>query len=94
MNPSVFPAPNPPKKSRLLSARRLALLATTIAGLGVAALVIAPNFNLNGYPGALAQNLTEQAHKMPAPVGFADIVAKVKPAVMSVRGSVPMTLAV
>jgi serine protease Do len=85
MNPSVFPAPNPPKKSRLLSARRLALLATTIAGLGVAALVIAPNFNLNGYPGALAQNLTEQAHKMPAPVGFADIVAKVKPAVMSVR---------
>jgi serine protease Do len=84
MNPSVFPAPNPPKKSRL-SARRLILLATTVAGLGAAALVIAPNFNLNGYPGALAQNLTEQAHKLPAPVGFADIVAKVKPAVMSVR---------
>jgi serine protease Do len=37
------------------------------------------------YPSALAQNLTEQAHKLNAPVGFADIVAKVKPAVMSVR---------
>jgi serine protease Do len=85
MTPSVFPAPNPPKKSRLLSARRFALLATTVAGLGAAALVIAPNFNVNGYSGALAQNLTEQAHKLPAPVGFADIVAKVKPAVMSVR---------
>ena len=38
-----------------------------------------------GYPAALAQNLTEQAHKVPAPVGFADIVEKVKPAVISVR---------
>jgi serine protease Do len=62
------------------------LLATTIAGLGVAALVVAPGLNWQGgYPSALAQNLTEQAHKLPAPIGFADIVAKVKPAVMSVR---------
>ncbi len=86
MNPSVTPAPQAPKKSRVLSARRIVLLATTIAGLGVAALVIAPGLNLqSGYPAALAQNLTEQAHKLPAPVGFADIVAKVKPAVMAVR---------
>ena len=86
MTPSVAPAPNPEKKRRLLSARRVILLATTIAGLGAAALVVAPGLNLsNGYPAALAQNLTEQAHKLPAPVGFADIVAKVKPAVMAVR---------
>ncbi len=86
MNPSIAPAPQTPQKRRLLSARRIVLLATTIAGLGAAALVIAPGLNLQGaYPGALAQNLTEQAHKLPAPVGFADIVAKVKPAVMSVR---------
>jgi serine protease Do len=85
MTPSA-PAPQNPKKSRVLSARRLVLLATTIAGLGVAALVVAPGLNLQGvYPAAQAQNLTEQARKMPAPVGFADIVAKVKPAVMSVR---------
>jgi serine protease Do len=87
MNPSDIRAPNtPPKKRRILSARRVVLLATTIAGLGVAALVVAPGLNLSGgYPAALAQNLTEQAHKLQAPVGFADIVAKVKPAVISVR---------
>src|SRR5450631_64787 len=81
MNPSVIPAP----KSRVLSARRVILLATTIASLGAAALVIGPGLNLGGYPAALAQNLSEQAHKLQAPVGFADIVEKVKPAVISVR---------
>ncbi|MGH6742682.1 MAG: Do family serine endopeptidase, partial [Bradyrhizobium sp.] len=55
------------------------------ASLGAAALLVAPNFSIGGYPSALAQNLTEQAHKVPAPVGFADIVEKVKPAVVSVR---------
>ncbi len=90
MNPSVPPAQtppnNPPKKSRVLSARRAILLATTIASLGAAALVIGPGLNLpGGYPAALAQNLTEQAHKLQAPIGFADIVEKVKPAVVSVR---------
>jgi serine protease Do len=86
MNPSVTPVPTPGKKSRVLSARRVILLATTIAGLGAAALVVAPGLNLQGgYPAALAQNLTEQAHKLQAPIGFADIVEKVKPAVISVR---------
>src|ERR1035437_878658 len=82
MNPSVIPAP----KSRVLSARRVILLATTIASLGAAPLVLAPGLNLTGgYPTALAQNLSEQAHKLQAPIGFADIVEKVKPAVISVR---------
>ena len=90
MNPSVPPAhnnnPNTPQKRRVLSARRVILLATTIVGLGAAALVVAPDLNLSsGYPAALAQNLTEQAHKVAAPTGFADIVEKVKPAVISVR---------
>jgi len=86
MNPSVPPALTPTKKSRVLSARRVILLATTIASLGAAALVIGPGLNLpGGYPAALAQNLTEQAHKVAAPTGFADIVEKVKPAVISVR---------
>ena len=86
MSPSVTPAPEVPNKRRVLSARRVILLTTTIAALGAAALVVAPDFNLSvRYPGAWAQNLTEQAQKMPAPVGFADIVEKVKPAVISVR---------
>jgi len=86
MNPSVAPAPETPKKRRVLSARRVILLASTIVGLGAVALVVAPELNLSAhYPAALAQNLSEQAHTLPAPVGFADIVAKVKPAVISVR---------
>jgi len=83
MTPSDNRAPKP---RGILSARRIALLATTIAGLGAAAFVAAPDLNLSAtYPTAHAQNLTEQAHKLNAPVGFADIVAKVKPAVISVR---------
>jgi serine protease Do len=86
MNPSVIPAPQSPKKRRVLSARRVILLATTIASLGAAALVVAPGLNLSsGYPAAMAQNLSEQAHALQAPIGFADIVEKVKPAVISVR---------
>jgi len=87
MTPGVPPALDTPhKKRRVLSARRAILLATTIVSLGAAALVVAPGLNLQGgYPAALAQNLTEQAHKVAAPIGFADIVEKVKPAVISVR---------
>ncbi|MBI4366037.1 MAG: serine peptidase, partial [Deltaproteobacteria bacterium] len=86
MNPSAIPGPNAPQKRRVLSARRVILLATTIASLGAAALLVAPGLNLpNGYPASLAQNLTEQAQKVATPVGFADVVEKVKPAVISVR---------
>src|SRR5215475_14644286 len=87
MKPSVVSAPNAPKKSRVLRALPLTLLAPTIPGLGAAALVISPTLTPppGGYPAALAQNLSEQARKVQAPVGFADIVEKVKPAVISVR---------
>ena len=86
MKSSAIPAADAAKKPRAFSARRLVLLTTTIASLGAAALVVAPGLNLTGgYPAALAQNLSEQAHKLQAPVGFADIVEKVKPAVISVR---------
>src|SRR5262245_56530405 len=86
MKPSVVSAPNAPTKSRVLPARRLLLMATTIATLGAAALVISPNLTPSGgYPAALAQNLSEQARKMQAPVGLADIVETVKPADLPVR---------
>ena len=71
-----------------LSARRLALLATTVASLAAATFVFSPN---SYAPSALAdsaqaQNLTEKVQQLPQrPVGFADIVEKVKPAVISVR---------
>src|SRR5262249_9131764 len=57
-----------------------------VAGLGIGAFVAGPSFDIRaGYPAALAQNLSEQAQKLQAPVGFADIVEKVKPAVISGR---------
>jgi serine protease Do len=75
----------PPQKPRILSARRFFLLATTIASLGAAALIVAPTVGPDSYSAAYAQNLSAQAQKVQAPVGFADIVEKVKPAVISVR---------
>jgi serine protease Do len=74
---------------RILSVRRFGLLATTVAGLGAAAYFVAPNLAPDSVflvGPAHAQNLSQEAQKLPQrPVGFADIVAKVKPAVISVR---------
>ena len=80
---------NPPPTRRVLSVRRLGLLAPTIAGLGAAAFFVAPNLTPDATflaGPAHAQNLSQEAQKLPQrPIGFADIVAKVKPAVISVR---------
>ena len=74
---------------RILSARRIALLTATIAGIGAAVFFLAPNVVSSGNPfgtAAQAQNLTEKVQQLAQrPVGFADIVEKVKPAVFSVR---------
>jgi len=78
--PTNTPRPSP---RNVLRPRRLALLAGA-AGLGMAILVAGPG----GYAslhvpafGAAAQ----AAEAAQAPAGFADLVAKVKPAVISVR---------
>jgi serine protease Do len=73
------------RQGGILGARRMLLLATTIAGLS-AALVFAPGSGPSVmFQGARAQNLTAQVDRVAKPVGFADIVEKVKPAVISVR---------
>ncbi len=77
---SVTPAQ---KKTRTLTARRVALLAT-VAALGGAVLFTGPSFS----PKANLSSLTSVAYAQSVaqrPVGFADIVDKVKPAVISVR---------
>jgi serine protease Do len=68
--------------TRALSTRRLILLAT-VANLGVAALVLAPA----GLPQSLLPTLStaNAADGAQRPVGFGDLVEKVKPAVISVR---------
>jgi serine protease Do len=69
-----------PASKRLLSARRLVLLAGA-AALGAAMVVAPPHF------GPALNSLTAPAYAQTAqrPVGFADIVEKVKPSVISVR---------
>jgi len=70
--------------ARVLPLRRLALLATTIAGVAVGGFLVAPS--LTPYaPQAQAQDLSREAQQVARPIGFADIVEKVKPAVISVR---------
>jgi len=72
-----------PQHRKMLTARRLTLLAT-VAGLGAAVLVAGPG----GYrPSSFsAWTTSAQADEaMQHPTGFADLVAKVKPAVISVR---------
>jgi serine protease Do len=71
-----------PTNGKGLSGRRLVLLGTTVLTLGTAALLAAPDAARHA---ALAQNVTEQAQSVARPVGFADIVEKVKPAVIAVR---------
>jgi serine protease Do len=71
----------PAPKSRILSARRLVLLAG-VAGLGVAVLLGAGPLP---QPTSPALTSIAYAQGVQRPMGFADIVDKVKPAVMSVR---------
>jgi serine protease Do len=71
---------------RILSARRVALLTTAVTAIGAAGLFLVPNSTSHLGNAAQAQNLTEKVQQLPEkPVGFADIVEKVKPAVISVR---------
>jgi serine protease Do len=73
---------------RPLTTRRVALLAT-VASLGLGALFVSPGHvpqaALPGLTSAQAQNVTQEAQTVSRPVGFADVVEKVKPAVISVR---------
>jgi len=73
---------DPAPKPRTLSARRLVLLAS-VAGLGVAVLLGGASLVPNSTNSALST--IAYAQGVQRPVGFADIVDKVKPAVISVR---------
>ena len=76
----------PRARRRLFSARKIALMASVVAGLGVAV------YGLDSVPGGL-DILTSPAHaqvnndvsKVAQPIGFADIAQRVKPSVISVK---------
>jgi serine protease Do len=68
----------PAQKSRILSARRLVLLAS-VAGLGVT--VLLGGAGLLPKPTSPALTSIAYAQGVQRPMGFADVVDKVKPAV-------------
>jgi serine protease Do len=70
------------KSRTILKPRRLALLGT-VAALGVAVLAGAPAYS--PFNGASFTSPALAAETTPTPPGFADLVTKVKPAVISVR---------
>ncbi|WFU38977.1 Do family serine endopeptidase [Bradyrhizobium sp. CB82] len=75
--------PHVTKPRAILKPRRLALLGT-VAALGIAALAVAPG-GYSPFNGASFTSPALAAETTPTPPGFADLVAKVKPAVISVR---------
>src|SRR5580698_1958238 len=81
---------NSPKKGFELSARKLTLLAS-VAVVGTALMIAGPSTNwshaFNTSSVSAADAITQH------PAGFADLVTKVKPAVISVRVKIPASAA-
>ncbi len=80
----------PPKKGFQLSARRLTLLASA-AAVGAALVLAGPNTDWSHAFTASSARAADSVAQHPA--GFADLVAKVKPAVISVRVKIPASAA-
>src|SRR5258708_19585078 len=85
---SSFPSYQAPRRS-LFSARKFALMASVVAGLGVAVYGFSPSpgpVDLFSSP-AHAQ-VNNEVRKVERPVGFADIVERVKPSGISVKATI------
>jgi serine protease Do len=80
---SSLPSYRAPRRS-LFSARRFALMASVVAGLGVAGYGLSPAPHDVFSSTAYAQ-VDKQVKQVAQPTGFADIVERVKPSVISVR---------
>src|SRR5208282_1770248 len=90
-NPSNSKKPKNSQKPKALTARRMTLLAS-VAALGGAMLLAGPGGyrpSSLGWTSAASAATTDSATQHPS--GFADLVAKVKPAVISVRVKIDAT---
>ncbi|QOZ24928.1 Do family serine endopeptidase [Bradyrhizobium sp. CCBAU 51753] len=82
---SSLPSYMAPKRS-LFSARKLALMATVVAGLGAATYGFSPSHNpADLFTTPAHAQVNNEVRKVQQPVGFADIVERVKPSVISVK---------
>jgi len=74
------------RRRSLLSARKLALMASVVAGLGVAVYGFSPSGGpANVFSTPARAQVANEVRKVQQPVGFADIVERVKPSVISVK---------
>ena len=82
---SSLPSYKPARRS-LFSARKFALMASVVAGLGVAAYGLSPQTgNIDLFTSPAHAQVNNEVSKVARPVGFADIVERVKPSVISVK---------
>jgi serine protease Do len=81
---SKLPSYTPPRRS-IFSARKFALMASVVAGLGVAAYGLSPSNNFDVLTTAAHAQVNKEVRQVQQPIGFADIVERVKPSVISVR---------
>src|SRR5436190_6567366 len=84
-NLSSLPSYQTPRRS-LLSARKFALMASVVAGLGIAVYGFSPSQGpANVFSTAARAQVNNEVRKVAQPIGFADIVERVKPSVISVK---------
>jgi serine protease Do len=89
---SSLPSYRAPRGS-LLSARKFALMASVVAGLGIAGYGLSPAPHDVFSSAAHAQVDKQVKQQVAQPTGFADIVERVKPSVISVRVNIGEKLA-
>src|SRR5213082_2667369 len=82
---SSLPSYRQPRRS-LLSARKFALMASVVAGLGVAVYGFSPSTSpADLFSSPAHAQVNNEVRKVERPIGFADIVERVKPSVISVK---------
>ncbi len=82
---SSLPSYQAPRRS-LLSARKFALMASVVAGLGVAVYGFGPSHGpVDIFSSTAHAQVNNEVRKVAQPIGFADIVERVKPSVISVK---------
>jgi serine protease Do len=90
---SSLPSYRQPRRS-LLSVRKFALMASVVAGLGVAAYGLSPAPGpVDIFSSPAHAQVNNEVRKVEKPVGFADIVERVKPSVISVKVNINEKLA-
>src|SRR6266566_7145196 len=90
---SSLPSYRAPRRS-LLSARKFALMASVVAGLGVAVYGFSPSRGpVDIFSSPAHAQVNNEVRKVEKPIGFADIVERVKPSVISVKVNITEKLA-